>query len=229
MAQTDIQGQTTMYLRYGDAFYTFKVYDDGELLGTDGPSLLSTTTKTFNFWSASEQDHYWPVWTGLTTIDYNFSWINATNVSRLYFSDPSGLSTEGCLRTREIDYSGESQVCYSCESTASATIDCLLTDLDANYINEFIVNVNGSYYVMASSYLSLEENLSDLIGLDGVFLSIFIIGLLAFVGLFNPAASVLFSMLGVIVCIMFGLINIGLAALVAILFVGGVIAFKLKS
>jgi len=82
---------------------------------------------------------------------------------------------------------------------------------------------------MASNYLSLTEKLSDKIGLDGVFISIFIIGLLAFVGLFNPASAIIFALLGVILVSMFGLIDLGLTAVVAIIFVGVVLAFKLKT
>jgi len=231
MGQTDASGQTIMYLRYGDAYYKFLIYDeDGNLRKTDGPSLLSTTSKTFYLFSSVVEDDYLETWIDLQKIIYSFSYNNVTNVSSLSYSSPAGTPlTQGCLRVTEIDFGGEDEVCYSCESSASATINCLLTDLDADYRNEFIVYVNNTYYIMDSSYLSLTESLGDKIGLDGVFISIFIIGLLAFVGLFNPASAIIFAILGVILVSMFGLIDLGLTAVVAIIFVGVVLAFKLKT
>jgi len=230
MGETDASGQTTMYLRYGDAYYKFLVYSNGELRKTDGPSLLSTTSKTFYLFSSIVEDDYLETWIDLQEILYSFSYNNATNVSSLSYSSPAGTPlTQGCLRVTKIDFGGEDEVCYSCESSASATITCLLTDLDADYRNEFIAYVDDTYYIMASNYLSLTEKLSDKIGLDGVFISIFIIGLLAFVGLFNPASAIIFALLGVILVSMFGLIDLGLTAVVAIIFVGVVLAFKLKT
>lgn len=231
MGKTSASGQTTMYLRYGDAYYKFLIYDeDGNLRKTEGVSLLSTTSKTFYLFSSVVEDDYLETWIDLQKIIYSFSYNNVTNVSSLSYSSPAGTPlTQGCLRVTEIDFGGEDEVCYSCESSASATINCLLTDLDADYRNEFIAYVNNTYYIMDSSYLSLTESLSDKIGLDGVFIAIFIIGLLAFVGLFNPASAIIFAILGVILVSMFGLIDLGLTAIVAIIFVGVVLAFKLKT
>ena len=222
-------GSNSLDLRTVDTFYKFLVYDvDNVLLGTFGPMTISDTV-ALNTFSSQIFDTSWRQYIQLRDYNYSFSYSNTTNISDLTYSHSSGLSTQDCLRIVYSEFLNDSQVCYTCSSSASATLQCLITDQDATYTLQYVTLLNGTWFIRAAEQLSLKETLADKIGNDGLFFSFLLIGILAFVGLFNPAAAVWFSMGGLIFVTLLGLINLSITALVGLLFVGGLIAVKLRT
>ena len=220
-------GQTD--LRTVDTFYKFLVFDsDNNLLGTFGPMTISTSV-SLNTFTSQSFDTSWYNYLQLRDYQYTFSYSNTTNISDLFYYHGSGLSTSDCLRVVYSEFLNDEQVCYTCGSTASDTLQCLITDTDATYTLQYVTLLNGTWFIRAAEQLSLKETLADNIGDDGLLFAFLLIGILAFVGLFNPAAAVWFAMGGLIFVTLLGLINLSITALVGLLFVGGLIAVKLRT
>ena len=234
MKKTGSNGQATERVRQGDALYNILGYDENLALCYATPTAeeLGSTLSIYCDVSGVTSN-YWPLWLLYHYVSYDFAYNNATNVTTLTWAGVTGAPTEARFRVTKLGGASETTICDEESSSTSGTLDCTLTDLDATYNLEFIAKLTygatTGYFILASEFLELKQNLSDLIGKDGTFLAIFIIGLLAFTGLFNPAAAVLLATLGVVITSLMGLIPLGLAALVAIVLTGGIIAIKMRT
>jgi len=234
MKKTSSNGQATERVRQGDALYNILGYDENLALcyATPAAEELGSTLSIYCDISGVSSN-YWPLWLLYHYVSYDFAYNNATNVTTLTWAGVTGAPTEARFRVTKLGGASETTICDEESSSTSGTLDCTLTDLDAIYNLEFIAKLTygatTGYFILASEFLELKQNLSDLIGKDGTFLAIFIIGLLAFTGLFNPAAAVLLATLGVVITSLMGLIPLGLGALVAIVLTGGIIAVKMRT
>ena len=234
MKKTNTNGQATERVRQGDALYNILGYDENLALCYATPTAeeLGSTLSIYCDVSGVTSN-YWPLWLLYHYVSYDFAYNNATNVTTLTWAGVTGAPTEARFRVTKLGGASETTICDEESSSTSGTLDCTLTDLNAIYNLEFIAKLTygatTGYFILASEFLELKQNLSDLIGKDGTFLAIFIIGLLAFTGLFNPAAAVLLATLGVVITSLMGLIPLGLGALVAIVLTGGIIAVKMRT
>jgi len=234
MKPTSSNGQATERVRQGDALYNIFAFDADLAICYVTPTAeeLGSSLSIYCDTSGVSSD-YWPLWLLYHYVSYDFTYNNVTNVTTLTWAGVTGAPTQARFRVTKIGGASETEVCDSTSTSTSGTLDCTLTDLDATYNLEFIAQLTygatSGYFILASEFLELKQNLSDLIGKDGTFLAIFIIGLLAFTGLFNPAAAVLLATLGVVITSLMGLIPLGLGALVAIILTGGIIAVKMRT
>ena len=231
MGKTGASGQDIIYLRLTDAWYRVLAYDGGELAYTGDPEHILDSTYTISL-SGGEggMSDYWDNWNALDTINYNLAFNESgTNHFTLTADDGSGASTSMCLKVEKWSMlDGMQEVYYECESSASITMSYEVTDLDATYIAEFIAFFDGGWRLIDSEELSLSQNLSDMIGMDGIIYAILFIGIIAFIGLWNPIAAVSLTMFGLIISFMIGLVNVTWAALIGILIAGGIILFKIR-
>ena len=235
MVKTDGNGQATVYLEHTTAWYKFIFVDsDCVTLGAEGPQQVGSTATFSVFTAATGGDTYWPEWLEVSSLYYDFTYNNVTNVSQLLVNNEQGVATQMCLRVLKTSLLNATiQVCYDCSTgtSSSEVMQCLILDQDATYEQQFILYSaeSNSYFLIASEELRLSQILGDLTGLDSVFMALMIIGILAFAGMFNPAASVGFALVGLVGVQLMGLLNIPIAALISIVFVGGILIFKLKT
>jgi len=231
MGETGASGQDIIYLRLTDAWYRILAYDGGELAYTGDPEHILDSSYTILLTGGEGgMSDYWDNWNALSTINYNLAFNESgTNSFTLTADDGSGAATSMCLKVEKWSMlDGMDEVYYECESSASVTMSYEITDLDATYHAKFIAFFDGGWRLIDSEEVSLSLNLSDMIGMDGIIFALLLIGIIAFIGLWNPIASVALTMFGLIISFMIGLINVPWAALIGILIAGGIILFKIK-
>ena len=68
-------------------------------------------------------------------------------------------------------------------------------------------------------------NLSERIGPDGMLWSFFLMIALIMLGVYRPSISIIFSVIGFILMSLFGLVDIGIASLFAILAIAAVLMY----
>jgi hypothetical protein len=79
------------------------------------------------------------------------------------------------------------------------------------------------------NWLQLTESLFDKVGDDTVLYTLLLVVMLGMAGLsISPAATVGLAGVGLVVSWTFGFLNIGIAALAAILLVGGILISKMR-
>jgi len=231
MGETGATGQDIIYMRMTDAWYRILAYSDGVLEFVGDPEhILSSSYTIYLTGGAGGMSDYWDNWESLDSINYNLAFNESgTNHVTLTADDGSGASTAMCLKVEKWTMlDGMEELYYSCESSASITMSYEITDLDATYNAKFIAFFDGGWRMMDSEEIALTTNLSDLIGTDGIIYAMLFIGIIAFVGLWNPVASVALTMFGLIISFMMGLISVPWSALIGILIAGGIILFKIR-
>ena len=231
MGETGANGQDIIYMRMTDAWYRILAYSDGVLEFVGDPEhILSSSYTIYLTGGAGGMSDYWDNWESLDSINYNLAFNESgTNHVTLTADDGSGASTAMCLKVEKWTMlDGMEELYYSCESSASITMSYEITDLDATYNAKFIAFFDGGWRMMDSEEIALTTNLSDLIGPDGIIYAMLFIGIIAFVGLWNPVASVALTMFGLIISFMMGLISVPWSALIGILIAGGIILFKIR-
>ena len=231
MGETGATGQDIIYMRMTDAWYRILAYSDGVLEFVGDPEhILSSSYTIYLTGGAGGMSDYWDNWESLDSINYNLAFNESgTNHVTLTADDESGASTAMCLKVEKWTMlDGMEELYYSCESSASITMSYEITDLDANHNAKFIAFFDGGWRMIDSEEIALTTNLSDLIGTDGIIYAMLFIGIIAFVGLWNPVASVALTMFGLIISFMMGLISVPWSALIGILIAGGIILFKIR-
>jgi len=231
MGETGATGQDIIYMRMTDAWYRILAYSDGVLEFVGDPEhILSSSYTIYLTGGAGGMSDYWDNWEALDSINYNLAFNESgTNYVTLTADDGSGVSTAMCLKVEKWTMlDGMEELYYNCESSASVTMSYEITDFDANYNAKFIAFFDGGWRLIDTEEISLTTNLSDLIGTDGIIYALLFIGIIAFVGLWNPVASVALTMFGLIISIMIGLISVSWAALIGVLITGGIILFKIR-
>ena len=235
VAMATISGGTTQVdLQHTDATYKFEVYSEGSLLCTvpdvSAGGLIVGGDFTLSCFSTGTTTSWWPKFIQLRDAGYVFSVNNITNISSLTYSIPSGVASENCFRVLKWENLLSQQVYYTCTVSAGDTLEYNITDWDANYNLQYVVKINGSlvYQVVAGQWFTNKQYLYDQIGTDSVLYALVLVLVVGMMGLsISAAASVAMTMLGLAFVWAFGILNIGIGALVGILVVGGILLSRL--
>ncbi len=158
------------------------------------------------------------------TLDYD----EVTEVWTLIYTDTSGSIGYGRLYVYYEDpIEGKMTICNKTSTQLSDTIICDVT------------GYNGTIY--AAAYLSRSPEilvylksivisaLKAIFGLEGLFLSMFILLSLAMAGLWNPAVGIILVVVGMIILNVMGLAAFGATAIWSIIFIALIILWELKT
>jgi len=140
---TDSEGKSSSNLILYETYYRFKVYYDGILYLTDGPAIVSTTTKNFKIYFEQQLD-YSPFGNVVHSLVYNSS----NNQTSFTWGGDNVNITQGCLTIKNITDPWDEKIIYdNCFSTAIGEISV-------------IVNSPGTYNAYGTiSILDENENI----------------------------------------------------------------------
>ena len=227
-------GEAVLDLEHATATYKFLIYDglgdDASLLCEVSEVVLSGAY-SISCLSTGSTTNWWGEFVELRDAEYTFAFNNATNISALTWAIPTGVAAQNCYRVSKWEGASVTQEYYNCTSSTSGTFSYTLTDLDANYNQQYLVQLqNGTCCtIVDGNWLQLTESLFDKVGDDTVLYTLLLVVMLGMAGLsISPAATVGLAGVGLVVSWTFGFLNIGIAALAAILLVGGILISKMR-
>jgi len=230
MGETGPSGTEIIYLRQTDAWYRIIAIQDGVQVYITDPLHILEDDYEINLGSGGAEAPIFDAWDALGSIAWSIGWNNVTNVTTLTADDASGVSTSMCFKVDKYSLAeGTQTICYTCESSSSVTIPCTITDADAYYEAKFIAYKDSVWRLVGTRTLDLAQDLANLIGKDGLLYSFLFIGMIAFSAVWNPAVAVSFAIAGLAFASWIGFIQLSIAAIVALIFVGGVIAIKSRN
>ena len=227
-------GEAVLDLEHATATYKFLIYDG---LGDDASLLCAVSEVVLSgaysiaCLSTGSTTNWWGEFSQLRDFQYTFAFNNATNISALTWAIPTGVAAQNCYRVSKWEGASVTQEYYNCTSSTSGTFSYTLTDLDANYNQQYLVQLqNGTCCtIVDGNWLQLKESLFDKVGDDAVLFTLLLVVMLGMAGLsISPAATVGLAGVGLVVSWTFGFLNIGIAALAAILLVGGILISKMR-
>jgi len=227
-------GEAVLDLEHGTATYKFLIWDG---LGASATLLCEVSevvlsgAYSISCLSSGSTTNWWGEFVELRDTTYTFAFNNATNISALTWAIPTGVAAQNCYRVSKWEGASVTQEYYNCTSSTSGTFSYTLTDLDSNYNQQYLVQLqNGTCCtIVDGNWLQLTESLFDKVGDDTVLYTLLLVVMLGMAGLsISPAATVGLAGVGLVVSWTFGFLNIGIAALAAILLVGGILISKMR-
>jgi hypothetical protein len=219
--KTDSLGQTIGFFETYTVDYKFLVYDDdGNLVYTSSKMKIipTTTPYTLTFTVGTilpSPTEYFDNLTGMTwTLGYNKN----TYLASLSYSDSNSSFVYGNFIVKGLNMSGGDKIiCNLTSSNPSAVLVCDLTgNLSGGYVAEFYVNRNNQLVYVDSLVFSI-KTISQIVGMLGVLGAFFIILFSSFTFFTNEIAGILSVNFAVFICEVFGLINIGLVGMSAVI------------
>lgn len=211
---TDTEGKAASNLYLYSTYYRYKIYYNGVLYLTRGPSQQTTTTTQFQIFFESSPDY-----SLFYDISHSLSFNRTTNVTAFFYNTTTVNITQGCLVIKNNTVNQE-QVYSNCVSSSSSSIS-VVVNTPGNYIAYGIIEINSndgliSKVVDTLFFSNVKQAKYEIINTFGRFISIIMIAVAAFIGV--AAGSIILG-IGLIVLVLFIINWIGLLDLTNSLFV----------
>jgi hypothetical protein len=230
MTKTNDEGKGFVFAELYDATYRFVIDYGGITRKTTTETKLDTRDLFLSInLLDSGLDSYFAVADVTATLDYSNNtkvWtynFNALTVSEV--DDARFLVTQ---KTPTV----ETVICNTTLVASSGGIACNLTSVWEDdgefYGHGFVTTDDGREHLLfIESIKTAQEYLNY--GLNGVLMSMMIIGTLAFLGLFNPAIAVGLALVGLVITTMTGLLYLSTSWVIGIIVVGLIFIFTMRT
>ena len=230
MAKTDSTGSSIGHFKAEVEDYRIIIEKDFSIIYQGGTQKIvcKETPCTITLQTSSITGVTWKDFGSITNFVYTLNFNNATNLWTFQYVDTSGSIGYGRLYvyTRH-PVSGESMICNETSPLIAATLTC---DVSGNngtiYANAYL---SRSPEILVFSKTSLISTLKQIFGLEGLFLSMFILLLLGLAGLWNPAVGIILEVAGVIMINLLGIASFGVTTIIGLIFIAAILLWELKN
>lgn len=227
MAQTDFKGEGIAYLNWYDSLYKFVLIRNGQVIKTTNTTRISATPTIFDLIDAEAFSYQ-----KFRDFQYNLYFNNATKSFVLTFTKPSGLVESGCLRVIKRTPKNDTEICFTCETSTSATLYCNIASAgNGTFIAHFYAT--GSLYDLDWIVETVGGNFADTIyGLLGIadanFYSFLFAGIVTVMMFVHPVFGILGALLGILGASALGFSPINYVTFLGIALIGGLIIWIIK-
>ena len=220
---TDPSGNAYFYVDKGDEYYKFSVdYPEGTrkldtekfYINSDTINLYISLTEAVGGNFYSEQ-----------SIDYTLVWDEANRKFIVNYVDSEAAATQYCLYVKEYGHYGATIHNTSCITSHAGSIELSPPAANSTYYAVFTANINEEERILQIIFANLGEDKLNA-GVFGIFLTVVLIMIFAFMGtinimaLFFASAALAFSKL-------LGIIALGWGEIIAIFIVSLIISLVL--
>lgn len=225
MAKTNENGDATTYLHLYDVEYRFVLEQDLAVVHTVDRSQITSSSLTITIQpslSGELFDYYGKI---------GYSCTNTTTYLECQVVDTSGLMTMACLNVIEFNATDSVELCDNCTTSSSTVLGCELgtntTDKMFAYTLSASMNLDIIDLVVLEQGIIdfLTHDLSDTLGLTGVFMAAVFIMTVVMTGVWYPPVGIVLSLAGIGFSMWMGLINIAPAAYVGLVIVGSILIY----
>ena len=235
ISPTDFNGETVGHILTEDADYRFLIYSDGSLIYTTASTKITcqvtpcTVTITVPEGSISSDDLYGDI------DEFSYTLTESNLLVSYAYADTSSLFENARLNVVRSDYgTGEffAPVCDTSNVNSNSLITCDLSPniiSNGTYVARAYVNRTGEGETFVDILrIDKESSAADMIGVDGVLWSIFLIITIVMLGLWRPTVGILFAVVGVIIVQILNIMTLGISSVIAIVVIGGILAFEMR-
>jgi len=225
--KTDEQGKALGNIILDTAWYEFVVEYGGTVYLEDGPTKITTTSRTFRINLLTDFfARYTDVIYGITS---SLNYTDATGNFRFTWSDPDGNYHYGCLKVTKEGLTGNTLINETCVQSTAGTILININDSGS---------VNGTY--VAVGYIKFDEpyvlqvlrktwgSLSEAYGKEGLFYAFLIILTVAMVGIFAPKVAMILAVIGLVFSSMLGFFNMNPSWIIALVIAAGLTIYRMR-
>ena len=231
MSKTNDEGQGFLFTELYDVSYRFVIEYNGVTKKTTSPTKLDTRDLFFsiNLLSVGLDSYY-----EVAGVDTTLSYSNTTKVWTYDFNavtvanyDSSRFIIKQISETTETVISNQTTASQSGAITFNLTSYTGSDDTFFAYGYVTTSNDNKEYLVEIGSIKFDDDYLNY--GLTGLYLSLLIIGTMAFAGLFNPTVAIMLALFGLLITTMTGLLYLTTSWVIGIIIVGIIFILNIKT
>jgi len=225
--KTDEQGKALGNIILDIAWYEFVIEYGGTVYLEDGPTKITSTTRTFRINLLSDfYARYTDVIYGITS---SLNYTDATGNFRFTWSDPDGNYHYGCLKVTKESVSGNTLINDTCVMSTAGTI---LVNVNSSG------SVNGTY--VAVGYIKFDDpyvlqilrktwgSLSETFSSEGLFYGFLIILTVAMVGIFAPKLAVILAVIGLVFSSILGFFHMNPSWIIALVIGAGLTIYRMR-
>jgi hypothetical protein len=230
MGRTGLDGNAELHLEKDNEFYKFILLFRGtartETVGTIVTDNMITNGLNFQISTVTNALETLEDLIGVSAgIFYN----NDTSTFRFTYANQGTIVSQGCLDINLMTSSGVELYNQSCVSSTSASI---LIPIDRTTGGQYVAvgtleATDGTEYTVGSLSVSISEAVTTL-GVPVLFLAVFIVGGIAFMGIFNPKVMIMTTGLGIATVAIFQFAVFSWVAVAGVIVMGMVVAMRLK-
>ena len=201
-SKSNSDGQTDFYAVQNTPMYYWIIKDTDELIyKITSESEIYGSTLEFNIFLGQPIDH---IFSKLNDYSYSLTFNNNTNVWTYIFNDVSGTSSYNKLAIYKLLDGSLVSETGTTQTTGTLTINLSsLYENGTTYIAKVTANASPEFSIESQSYTYPKNEIE--IGEIGLFMTAFIVILVAFIGFWNPAVMFILEALAFILTSMFGL------------------------
>ncbi len=227
MGRTGFDGVAGIPLRQ-NIWYRYILERNHAVLRTYNPMYL-TELELELYIEQAERIEFFTYW---GTVAHSCSYNNDSQNLICTFSDTSGKMVEVKLIAEERRPVGN--FVTVCENTTVSTSGTLACSLAAHQNKTITYYLSGRFCCSEQTYMVMESGILDLhdafsYGMIGVLITFILVLSAGMTGIWNPAVSIILTMVALFASITLQLITVGPAAFMALVVVAGVIVFKMRT
>jgi len=230
MSNTNDEGEGVLFAELYDVNYRFVIDYGGTTRKTTSQTKLDTRNLFFSIsLITSGMDTFYEI--GDATADITFD--NDTKLYTYDFNAGTLSIDNGRLEVYRLDDTEKITYCNNTLSAQSGGITCNIssyTGLDGTFIAHgyMTTSSDGTEYLTSIDTRSFNEDYITY-GLNGLLMSMIIIGTLTFIGLYNPTVAIGFSLFGLLITKLIGLLYMDFTFLIGMVVVGIIFIMELKT
>jgi len=228
--ETDASGEFIEYLEL-DQEYRFAVTRGGENYGViDKTSACAEAPCEIELELQGTPIDYWEGFDDYFAENVQYSlWYNDTNkLVSLAFIDTTGLAQYMRLEVNEINTMNSTKyhVCNTTLYSSSGTITCNMTEEAGDFIAKAYISRSPEKFVDSITFII--NAIKDILGADGLLISLFLIITIALVGAWSPTAGIVLTSFAVLMMKMLGFVAFGWTTVSLIILLAVIIIVKVK-
>lgn len=227
MGKTNQNGEDIVYLNWFDSLYKFIVVQNGTVILTTVPYKVGDTPQIFQI----EDDIVYD-FDKFRDFQYSLFFNNDTNNFVLTYIKPSGLVESGCLRVINRNATGDTEICETCSTSASATLYCNIGSAgNGTFIATFYATGSLAVidWIIEEVGIGMSETIFNLLDKDdAAFYTILMSSIVLLIFLISPVFGILGILGGLLLSSAMGFSLISYGSFLFISCVGGTIIWLLR-
>jgi len=224
MGKTDANGRDFMFLRQQDALYKVVVQDYLTIKYTSGLFKLNGQSFTITISESGLSE----ILDAYDSISFQLTYDNNTDNATLTFVSPSS-NENVCMRITQFTGTRSNVTYDACIKGTAGTITQNLPDENGTYVISYYVHGSPEYISKNLFVVKQGTILSNVLGLDQLWISFLIIFVFAFMGLVTPTGPIIMGLVALFLVWLLGLLTIPTAAVFGLAIGAGLIVARLRS
>ena len=226
---TDANGATISHFEEDVADYKIIITLNGAtvFVGEKQKIFCEETPCSVTFQLTGDALTTWGDFGDLSQLTHSLTFDATTNIWNYTYVDASGVIDWGRLYVYNLTGDSKNTICNITSTSSAATLLCDVSNhTGQTYAASYI---SRSPEVLLSLKSAIIAGFKEIFGTEGLFLSMFVLLVLALAGLWNPAVGIVLVVAGMIMLSMLGFATFGAVSIWAIIFIAGIILWELKT